>query len=151
MFGSGGRFRAAACTTPGAADAGTAGRYSALHCALVQQAAFSPVGAAVRSASRRGRFRAAPSASALAFDSVFKSLHCARPERAANRAAPLVTPAPLGAPSLTRWLAAVVGVYAAVCVCSVRLTRREASFARAAERVWRLRLLPGLAVEVLFS
>jgi hypothetical protein len=56
---------------------------------------------------------------------------------------------PLPPPSMRGWLAAVAGLYAAVGLCSIRRKRRERGIARAAaERACRLRLLPGLTVEL---
>ena len=59
-----------------------------------------------------------------------------------------------------RWWSAVVALYAVLCLVSSRSGRRRggasaefapvASLARAAERVWRLRLLPGLVVELIY-
>ena len=59
-----------------------------------------------------------------------------------------------------RWWSAVVALYAVLCLASSRSSRRRgaasaefapvASLARAAERMWRLRLLPGLVVELIY-
>ena len=62
-----------------------------------------------------------------------------------------------------RWWSAVVALYAVLCLVSSRSSRRRGGAssssefapvarlgARAAERVWRLRLLPGLVVELIY-